>query len=133
MHDPQLYEHLFAKKCYSWFCLKHKDVIRVADYLDPAFPSKTAVPRHWNNSSPTSYRDSFAVSLDPANKQRDDGCLLAVIPVLVDSNHNARIAATLEVLFLTHCKYCTVLSTWSSWRVSGNIKISYSKSFSHTA
>ncbi|WP_222933342.1 hypothetical protein [Wolbachia endosymbiont of Drosophila sechellia] len=28
--------------------------------------------KHWNDSSPTSYRDSFAVSLDPANKQRDD-------------------------------------------------------------
>ncbi|MCE4149722.1 hypothetical protein LCQ43_03625 [Wolbachia endosymbiont of Drosophila melanogaster] len=25
-----------------------------------------------------SYRDSFAVSLDPANKQRDDGCRLAI-------------------------------------------------------
>ncbi|MBA8766480.1 MULTISPECIES: hypothetical protein [Wolbachia] len=30
--------------------------------------------KHWNESSPTSCRDSFAVSLDPANKQRDDGC-----------------------------------------------------------
>ncbi len=25
-----------------------------------------------------SYRDSFAVSLDPANKQRDDDCRLAI-------------------------------------------------------
>ncbi|WMT84186.1 hypothetical protein NMD99_06090 [Wolbachia endosymbiont of Listronotus oregonensis] len=47
---------------------------------------------YWNDSSPTSYRDSFAVSqpltvlprhtvtvsLDPANKQRDDDCRLAI-------------------------------------------------------
>ncbi|WP_186809105.1 hypothetical protein [Wolbachia pipientis] len=26
---------MFAKKCYSWFCFKHKDIIRVAEYLDP--------------------------------------------------------------------------------------------------
>ncbi|WP_391158781.1 hypothetical protein [Wolbachia endosymbiont of Liriomyza huidobrensis] len=36
--------------------------------------------KHWNESSPTSCRDSFAVSLDPANKQRDDGCQ-GVIPL----------------------------------------------------
>ncbi|MGL5029157.1 MAG: hypothetical protein ACRC6C_03530 [Wolbachia pipientis] len=47
----------------------------IAERLDPSV-------KHWDDSSPTSYRDSFAVShpltRDPANKQRDDGCRLAI-------------------------------------------------------